>query len=50
MTLQSKEFIKNCTRSQTGKMAAVDETFSTLVRNIPSNKAHSSFHWLPSIM
>lgn len=35
-SLQFTEFIRNSTRSQTGKMAAVDETFSTLVRIAPS--------------
>lgn len=33
---QFRELIQNSTRSQTGKMAAVDESFSTLVRNIQS--------------
>lgn len=36
-TRRFAEFIRNSTRSQTGKMAAVDETFSTLVRIVPSN-------------
>lgn len=39
------EFIRNSTRSQTGKMAAVDETFSTLVRNVPSITAKPRRHW-----
>lgn len=49
-TLHSKEFIRNSTRPQTDKMAAVDETFSTPVRNLLSNKTDSVFHWLPCIM
>lgn len=49
-TLQSKDFVRKSTRPQTDKMAAVDETFSTPVRNLLSNKTYFVFHWLPCIM
>ncbi|RZC35775.1 hypothetical protein BDFB_003810, partial [Asbolus verrucosus] len=44
-TLQFAEFIRNSTRSQTGKMAAVDETFSTLVRIVPSITSYHRCDW-----
>lgn len=44
-TLHFAEFIRNSTRSQTGKMAAVDETFSTLVRIVPSITLQTTHDW-----
>ncbi|CAH1369917.1 unnamed protein product, partial [Tenebrio molitor] len=43
------EFIRNSTRSQTGKMAAVDETFSTLVRIVPSSTSRGRPDWTEAL-